>query len=293
MGLLATATKAAIPGNRVRQTWSIIRPTSAGATPSSAVVVGTTDTLRTSDTKARVIDCGTRRNSAGNISPKVFGEIDAGTYTVVMSNETGFFYYNTYPSAFELSGTGFWANPRECLLKHEVEQWDGSAWTHLPCSPWTGRITDIAYEDTPTAGATATIMASGFISDVVKKTWDNTAHTAITTVLDPYSPSGILLSTMTRGWDLISTHYHVWLQVTTGAACTGLMTFTRSFTETSFTSTTSSGTLHQFSVDIGTILYGGFFSLQFTRTSDSHVFTYATPVIPQLLSSEPESARPF
>lgn len=302
MGLLTAAQLAAIPGSRVRQTWSIIRPTSAGATPSSAVVMGTTDTLKTGDTKPRVIDCGRRTNSAGNVSPKVFGDISSQDYSIVLSNDSGYFYRATSGGAWWVSGS-YTAQPRECWLKHEVEVWDGDSWEHLPCSPWTGKILDVTYDDVISAvdgssvGATATISAVGYLSALLKQPWSAEAHTQITQGIDDYDTPTLLVSDITRGWRVDGFTNHIWLQLTTSAACSCRLTVRRQTAATTWYDTTSSGTLHQFDVDTGLgagqPVYSCALTVHITVTSGGAVYTYGYPLIPLIYSSEAASVRPW
>jgi len=300
VGLLTTAQKAAIPGNRVRQTWSIIRPTSAGATPSDAVVIGVDDPTRTGDTKARVIDKGRRGNSAGNISPKVFGDIDASSYSIVVSNETGYFYRKA-GSAWQYGG-GYISQPRECWIKHEVEVWDGTAWTHLPCSPWIGRVVDVSYEDAIShidgsiiSGA-AVIRSEGYLNAILKNTWSKEEHTQITQAIDDYDTPSLLVSSISRGWRVETFTNHVWLQLTSSLECSGRLTL-NSINSPSRSDTTPSGTLHQFDIDtlvgVGNPMFYCTFTVHLTVTSGGAVYTYGYPLIPNMYSSEAASVRPW
>jgi len=148
MGLLTAGQLAAIEGGaRVRQVWKIITPDQADKDSAT----WTTYTIHDdAGSEKCVTDAGKRKVTGYNISMAVPGELRVGDYSITVSNPDGLFYVDQYPGYFwgtDGISSSYYADPQECLLRHEVYVMVDGAWSEITAVRYIGRIVDITYDD--------------------------------------------------------------------------------------------------------------------------------------------------
>lgn len=292
MGLLTAAQIAAIPGNRVRQMWRVRVPEAHGDDPTLINIIGVSDPTKTDGTETRIVDAGVRSNDAGNLSPQTFGNMAAGEYSIVVSNADGYMYQGAL-GAFG-DGGSFAPLPTECHLEHWCQVWTPAGWTHLPCSPWTGKIIDVIYQDTRDHGAVATIITVGLLSKILKRRWTPGVHSTEETVCD-YAVDGPIVTAASSGWYSSGGHYHLWLQFTTSLSYYSYVSYDPTKQTTIYSDDMGPATLHRFDLDLGTSInsIGGNILTRLRATVGGDVLTVDSPPLRWISSYQASAARPW
>jgi len=296
VGLLASTTQDAIAaGNKIRQRWTILVPVVAGSSTFTENVIHDDD-----GDQRTVIDAGRRRNTAYNVSIVVPGEMSASSYEFVVDNSSGRFYSDVVDGYFysNWGGLMYKADPRECRVKHEVFVDVGGSWVELPCSPWIGQITDVIYEDTYSADGTpqpvsATIISEGLLGTILRQPWTSD-HTHEDNALASYTPSGMVVSSLDRGWYMSGYTYYVWAQCITTVACDSTLKCVErdGLVFTTHTATTTATTTHQIEFNLG----AEFDQCDLTWNLDggaSFNVTLKHPELYMVYRSEPGKERPW
>jgi len=156
LGRLTTAQKDAISaGNRVKQTWKILAPLSAGSTTYVPYTIEAGFNSVAASPNNRVTRPGSRKVEVWNPHPQVTARARAGRYSFEVRNDDGKIYpgvgsvWNPY-SIYD-------ASPQECLVEHTVLvdlYGDGGSWSSLAYLQYIGRVVDVVYTETSTPGGT-------------------------------------------------------------------------------------------------------------------------------------------
>jgi hypothetical protein len=207
MGLLTAAQIAALPGGKIAHKVEILCPRSPSTfTPVTTHVIHD----ETAGAPVCVTSFGRRVNSAGNISPKSYGDINSMRCEFTIDNtdgkalreelDTGGIFYSTTGV-----GMSYMEWPRHCFIKHSRYVLDGSSWSELPGSPWTGQIIDVIYDDKEKS---ATIQAEAHVSTLMREPW-TIDHSHDTLVTSSYTPGGLTISDISTG---VEAGGDVWVQ---------------------------------------------------------------------------------
>lgn len=291
MGLLTTNQKAAIAnGVRVKHLFRLLLdPWEAG---------GLLDTTTISEVP---LDIGEMESTLYNVSLQNPGDLSAQVRTFEFSEN-------------EVGNVAFLTTIGDSLLKYAIrhEMWleDGSG--QLPCSMWVGRIIDVQYKDRMDENGvvhpvSCTLTAEGTIGKYMRQLWTRD-HGDDITKPHSVSPSGLVIDTVSSGWDNSGGFVRVWVQLNSSSSCTSSLDIRSGFGSSGiWTSTPVTGgaaTTHQLSyvssIPATSWGYGTTWSavtvkprLKLTRVSDSKVRLVQPPEIPAILSTDSSTARPW
>ena len=167
MSVLTAPQKAAIAaGAPFRQMFTIKVPASSGSSSYTSNVIH-------NDVGGpyAVTNPGQRHVEAYNVSFKEPGRLAASQYTIEVQNSSGEF--SPYASGHVWNpvwggGGDYDADPRECLLLHQVYVLVAGAWSEITGIAYTGRVVDIEFDD---RNKTAEIITEGITADILRKMW--------------------------------------------------------------------------------------------------------------------------
>jgi len=148
MGLLTADQKTAIAaGAPVRQVFKLYGPTTSGGDPTVEYLLHDDD-----GGPLRVTNAGRRTVEAYNVSMKEPGRLGLSSYTIVCHNSDGYlspykeplnaWQFETQPDPPIVRQ----AQPRECLLKHQVYVLVAGAWSEITGVAYTGRILEPRFD---------------------------------------------------------------------------------------------------------------------------------------------------
>ena len=182
MSLLTTEQKAAIAaGAAIRQVFKLYGPTTDGGSPTVANLLhdDATSTLR-------VTNAGRRTVEAYNVSMAEPGRLGIASYTIECQNADGMMspYATSTVWSFDIGG-GYvrFADPKECLLKHQVYVLVAGAWSEITGVAYICRIVDARYN---VVAKTCEITSDAMVKVQLEQSWNEEDGETFDTGLDIY-----------------------------------------------------------------------------------------------------------
>ena len=167
MSLLTTEQKAAIAaGAAIRQVFKLYGPTTDGGSPTVANLLhdDATSTLR-------VTNAGRRTVEAYNVSMAEPGRLGIASYTIECQNADGMMspYATSTVWSFDIGG-GYvrFADPKECLLKHQVYVLVANAWSEITGVAYTGKVAEVRYN---VAAGTCEVTSETYVANLLVREW--------------------------------------------------------------------------------------------------------------------------
>lgn len=198
---------------RYRHTWEILTPDShQGNTPDLADFDA--QTIHDDDGGPYcVTDRGEIEVEGYNISLNNPGELSTGMYTIVADAGDDLFQYGNTAGYFYNVSASRAAYPQECLLRHRVYVWASGSWSQI--HQYLGRIQSAEVTSLRSAAgtlkpATVTITARAYAACLLDREW--TKDDATVTTLGTYTPSGIVIDTISTGWYISGSDYLLWIR---------------------------------------------------------------------------------
>lgn len=244
-----------------------------------------------------VLDWGRRSSTMYNTSLQAPGELSIQTWSVEIANN----YVTTsiFSGIDNIVGRG---------VVHRVYSiLPSGGQSALPCSEWVGRIVDVVFSDVIGPGgdvseSTYTLTMEGVLAKDLRSLWDKD-HGDDVTKPNTVTPSGIVIGSVSSGWDMSGGNVRFWAQFSTSTACTSSCRFkipgpTAALT----TQTTASGTLHQVSWTssypswtggLGGLFGGSGVHIRATLNTGTIQRVVQPPDIPIITATQASVARPW
>lgn len=148
-------------GAPARQRFALYLPGSAGGEPTNLVLLHDDST-----STVRVTNPGRRSSEAYNVSMRDPGRLSLGQYVIECDNTDG--RLSQYAADTIWDDGGYLADPKECLLKHQLYVLVAGAWSEITGIAYTGRIVDVLHD---VAAQTCQIITAGLVNSYLEAPW--------------------------------------------------------------------------------------------------------------------------
>ena len=175
MSLLTTDQKTAIAaGAAIRQVFKLYLPHASGE-------AATHEVLLHDDAAGllRVTNAGRRTVEAYNVSMAEPGRLGIASYTIECDNSDGLL--SPYAAVTVWDDSGYLADPKECLLKHQVYVLVAGAWSEITGVAYTGKVGEPRYD---VVAKTCEITSEAMVKSQLEQAWSEEDGETFDTGLD-------------------------------------------------------------------------------------------------------------